>query len=347
MLKRSAKLALIALIAVAVPMAVLLVWRSQQDTGPVTTLSGETMGTNWSIRLHSNVLDADAPNWLRTDVESVLARINSRLSTWDPDSEVSRFNRFDGSDWFEVSVETRDLVRNALDISARTDGAFDVTVGPLVDLWGFGAVAVTGAPDPAEVWEVSQSVGWELIETRASPPALRKQHPEAEIDLSAIARGYTVDRLAMLMEMSGVRNYRVQLDGEWRARGVDPEGRPWAVQISTPSPESTTERRLIELDRESVATTGDHEHFVVDEGQRYSHAIDPRTGLPVQPDVASATVVHESAMMADAFATAIMVMGSARGARWAENRGIKAYIIAHDMGGFREIVTSTFPKEPR
>lgn len=311
---------------------------------PQLALDGRTMGTSWSVRIAEPPEGVDALA-LQSALEERLVAVNALMSTYDPDSQLSRFNAAPPDVWFAVDAELLEVVRAARELSEATDGAFDVTVGPLVNLWGFGPGAeVTRGEVPAdtEVAAALARTGFERLELRDEPPALRKSG-RLVVDLSAIAKGYGVDVLAELVEAAGAERWLVEIGGELRAEGLNARGLPWQVGIEVPD---TTQRGLareaIGLESGAVATSGDYRNFFTVDGVRYSHTIDPGSGRPVTHDVASVTVVHPSAMWADGWATALNVLGAERGLPIAEARGLPVSFIRYGDDGLLEVASPAF-----
>ncbi|MDE0422165.1 MAG: FAD:protein FMN transferase [Gammaproteobacteria bacterium] len=283
------------------------------------------MGTTYAIQ-------ADCPQALPGDrIDAELARIDGLMSTYDPDSELSRFNRAPTGEPMLVSREVVDVVDAAFGVAERTVGAFDATVAPLVALWGFGAEAAPRDPGPEQVAAASRSVGYQRIAHRQDPPTLEKRAP-ATLDLSGIAKGYAVDRLADVLDEAGCRAYLIEFGGEVRAFGNARGGGPWRVGVESPSGAGLVAD--VELRSGALATSGDYRQYRELDGVRVSHIIDPRTGFPVGHRLASATVVADTAMMADAYATALLVMGDVDGPAFADANGLAAIFIVRAEGGF-------------
>ena len=306
--------------------------------------SGPTMGTTYRVTLAEDPGEA-VRGELAAGIESTLVRINGRMSTYDPESELSRFNAHAGTDWYPVSNETLGVIRAAQEISALTGGAFDITVGPLVDLWGFVQPPELPPPDQ-RIADLLDRVGYGLLEVRDDPPAIRKRVPELQVDLSAIAKGYAVDAIAGLLGDAGISDYLVEIGGEIQASGANSAGQPWRIAIEKPLSEQRAAQRVIGLHDLGLATSGDYRNYFEVEGQRYSHTIDPRTGRPVRHQVASVSVLDRSAMRADALATALLAMGT-DGFAFATDHAIAALVIERSADGqFRERSTPGFPAQP-
>jgi thiamine biosynthesis lipoprotein len=314
-----------------------------RDSGhPVLSLRGETMGTTYSVQIVPPVDGLD-PESLAAQIDATLEQVNARMSTYRPDSELSRFNASASTDWFPVSAELAEVVRVALGVSQASSGAFDVTVGPLVNLWGFGpGTDRETPPTDTAIDEAKARVGWQQLAEHGEPPALRKQHPDLYVDLSAIAKGYAVDRLAELLEAAGVQDYLVEVGGELRGRGRNGRGAPWQIAIERPDTDKRAAFRIVALQDSGMATSGDYRNFFEVDGKRYSHTIDPATGRPVSHQLASVTVLDASTMLADAWATALLVLGPDRGMAAAKQLGLAVLFIEHEGDGLRVQSTEAF-----
>jgi thiamine biosynthesis lipoprotein len=311
------------------------------------TLRGDTMGTTYSVqvtRLPDGVSRVD----LQSAIEAVLDETNRIFSTYDPDSEVSRFNARQETSPVGVSVQLGSLVAVSEEIGAATGGAFDITVAPLVRAWGFGAgSAVDGAaPGPGELATLRASVGRDKLLLVDDGRALRKLVPTLQLDFDGIAPGRAVDGIAERFAALGVHDYLVEIGGEVRARGQSPAGRAWRVAVEVPLAGERKPYALVELDGLAVSTSGDYRDFRIVDGHRVSHTIDPRTGAPVTHGLASVCVVHPSAAYADAYATALMVLGPEEGLATASRLGLAALLIerAGDGKDFTERTTPAFDR---
>ncbi|MGB5606209.1 MAG: FAD:protein FMN transferase [Gammaproteobacteria bacterium] len=307
-------------------------------------ITGPTMGTYYSVKI------ADPPGQVQTTtvreiIESALDNVSRGMSTYDKTSELSRFNASRETGWIPASTELLTVLREALHISALSDGAFDVTVAPMVDLWGFGPVD-TGdrVPTEEEIRAAAASTGYTRLSIRSTPPALRKDHPDTRIDLSSIAKGYAVDVLAEQLEALGISNYLVEIGGELRGKGHNRRGEQWRIGIETPSTGKRMVYTVVAIDDIAVATSGDYRNYFEQDGRRYSHTIDPVTGRPITHKLASVTVVGRSTMQADAMATALMVLGPDKGYALAEREGLAACFIIRGAHGFTDRQTTAFSR---
>ena len=293
-------------------------------------LSGQTMGTTWSVIMLHDVEDIDTLA-LKGLLQKRLDQINSLMSTYDPASELSRFNTLASTDWFPISEDTAQVIEISQAISALSDGAFDISVGPLVEIWGFGA-AERGKKIPSEK-QVSKSlaqVGYKNIQLRRAPTAIRKQIPELQIDLSAVAKGYAVDALAEILEQRGIRNYLLETGGELKISGHRGDDSLWQIAIEEPLEGVREVAAIFPLTNTALATSGNYRNFYVEDGQRYSHTIDPVRGKPIRHKLASVTVLAMTCARADALATALMVLGEEKGRQFCEKNQIAAYFLIHE-----------------
>jgi FAD:protein FMN transferase len=302
-------------------------------------ISGPTQGTTYHIKV------ADAPatvngEQLKSDVEEALAEIDRQMSTWRTDSEVSRFNRAPAGEWFAVSPAMAEVVAAAQEISRKTAGALDVTVGPLVRLWHFGPdvkAKVGGVrqfvpPNDDAIERARKLMGYKKLEVRAKPPALRKTVAGLEIDLSSIASGYAIDDLARVLSRRGLENWLIEIGGEVRAAGRRADGQAWQVAIERPIPGKPQMQMAVPLMNAAIATAGDYQKFFEYEGRRYSHIIDPAGGRPIDHSLASVTVVADTCTAADGWDTPLLVLGPERGFEFAEKNAIAALFLARDGG---------------
>jgi len=318
------------------------------DQGPPDTtirITGSTMGTGYELKLVPEAGKIIPTDGIKIRAEQLLENINRQMSTYDPHSELSRFNRNPSIDWVPVSAELQQVIAEGLRISDLTSGAYDITVGPLVDLWGFGPEARLEQipPDPV-ILQARERVGYWRLHTREQPPALKKDRADVYTDLSSLAKGYGVDRLAELMEQNGIHNYLVSIGGDLRAKGRNGKGQPWTVAIERPVPGQRSVERLIRISDHSVSTAGDYRNFFQQNGRRYSHIIDPRTGRPVLQTLASVTVISQADMAADAIDTALMALGAEDGFRLATEHRLAAFFIVASADGqsFQERYTPEF-----
>lgn len=313
--------------------------------GPVH-LQGPAMGTTYSVTVATRPSGV-GPRALQAVIDAVIADADRTLSTWNPGSAISQFNAARGTDWIPVPEALVEVIAEAQQVSRETAGAFDVTVAPLVRLWGFGERRGPAAwPDAGAIEAARANSGFQRLELRAQPPALRKREAALELDVAGIAPGYAVDRIAAGFDALGVGDYLIELGGEIRARGHREAGGPWRVAVERPVSGERRPYAIVELDGAAVSTSGDYRDVRELEGRRISHTIDPRSGRPVDHDLASVTVIDASAARADALATALMVLGPDAGYEFARERGIAALFLVRGPGasGFYERVTASFAR---
>ena len=294
--------------------------------------SGPTMGTIYTVKVVSpepGELDLTA---LQAIVDKTLEEVNAKMSHYIDDSEITRFNEWISTEPFEVSSDMFGVLELARQIGTATDGAFDITLAPLVNAWGFGPPGrAPKTPDANEIEALLGDTGWDLLELDAASSSVRKTHGKLTADLSAIAKGYGVDQVVDALAMSGLENFMVEVGGEVRALGVNPQGRPWRIGIERPIPGTRAIDLVVPLSNLALATSGDYRNYYEIEGQRISHTIDPRTGNPITHTVASVSVVHSSCAEADAYATGLLVLGS-EGFELAEQLDLAAYFLFRDSG---------------
>lgn len=311
----------------------------------LTEFSGETMGTTYSIKFQPPAsFDAAA---VKASIAKRLDEIDERMSTYRDDSELARFNRESKVDeWFAVSQETAEIVTLALKIAEQSEGAFDPTVGPLVDLWKFGpqSGAANFAPPADDAIQAALArVGYSKLQARTDPPALKRTVEGLTVDLSAIAKGHGSDSLAEILRDAGVEHAMVEIGGEVQTISTRPDGEPWRIGVEAPTPGERKLHSVIALDGQALATSGDYRNFYEHEGHRYSHTIDPRTGRPVEHTLGSATIRSESCARADALATAFLVMGPEAGLEFANRRDVAAMLLNRTDAGVVELRSDTFP----
>jgi thiamine biosynthesis lipoprotein len=308
-------------------------------SGDVAPFAGATMGTTY----HVTVTAADAParrEAVQAAIDTVLKDVDLTLSTYREDSELARLNRNPSRDWIEVSPELWQVLQQARQVSQQTGGAFDITVAPLLEAWGFGAASIAPAavivpPTPAQIERVLRSTGHQRLELRETPvPALRRTVPGMRLTVDGIAPGHAVDRIAAALDALGHRDYLVEIGGEVRVRGARPDGGAWRIAVEAPRALAREPLLGLQLRDAAVSTSGDYRDARFDAaGRAYSHTLDPRTGRPVAGALASVTVIDPLAARADAYATALTVMGTEAGLRWATQQGVPALFVERRSDG--------------
>lgn len=307
------------------------------------TITGRTMGTTFMIKISDATLPVGTnADTLEQRINDILTEVNRQMSTYLPDSEISQFNRSRSTDWFQVSSDFASVVQQGLEISDMTGGAFDITVGPLVNLWGFGPEnRPQRVPSEEEIEQAQRLTGYGRIAVRMSPPAIKKEIPQLYCDLSAIAKGFGVDEIAGYLDNLGVQNYMAEIGGEVRAKGLNPAEQPWQIGVESPD-NPTGIDKIVSISGGALATSGDYFNYFEQDGVRYSHTIDPRTGLPITHKLASVTVIHDSCTMADGLATAINVLGPQAGFEFAQEQELAVYMIVREGDGFSSKMTAQF-----
>ncbi len=293
---------------VVVGAVVMLLLRPTQSGGvKVRVVAGSTMGTTWRVVFGAVSASYDSLGTQRA-VDSLLVSVNAVMSTYDGTSELSRFNASRSTDSIAISPSLAQVLRQARTVSVASGGHFDVTVGPLVDVWGFGSVK-RGAtvPTDAVLDSLRAFVGFEKLV--ASAAYVRKLQPGLQVDLSAIAKGYAVDRVSDLLLARGLANHLVEIGGELRARGRNRRSELFRVGIEEPDPDAIRVRMAVLLTDRALASSGNYRNFFVQDGVRYVHTLDPVTGRPVRHSLLAVSVLHDECALADAWATALMAAG--------------------------------------
>jgi thiamine biosynthesis lipoprotein len=323
---------------------VALWWR--QPEGPqgdgIWSWQGQSMGTTWSVKAVPPAAGAGREA-LGAVITEALADVNHKMSTYMPESELSRFNQNPSVAPVPIGEDLVTVLREALRLSARSGGAFDVTVGPLVNAWGFGPTDMGAPPTEAALAELRPRVGYQKLHLDEGARTLRKEHAQMYVDLSAIAKGFGVDQVARALERQGVSSYFVEVGGEVRAKGRKPDGGRWRVGIEKPDAEARGVQEVVELDGLSMATSGNYRNFYEKDGKRLSHTINPQTGAPVEHRLASVSVVHPECMVADGWATALNVLGEEEGFALALREGLPVLMLVKTpAGAFVEKATPAF-----
>ncbi len=321
--------------------------RSPATTSALAEWSGTTMGTTYTVKIVPPPSSAPDLDDLRARVEAELLAVNQAMSTYLADSEICRFNRWERPEPFPVGEGFDRVLRRARELHAATGGAFEPTLGPLIDLWGFGAAAPPlHEPDAAVLRPLLARIGMDKL--RPVDGGWRKDDPLLNLNLSAIAKGYGVDRVSELLHGAGYSNTYVEIGGEVVCRGVNASGVPWRIGIQVPDasrPEGVM--RIVPLDNRALATSGDYQNYREIDGRVAHHILDPRNGRPARHDLTSVSVLADDCMTADALATALFVMGADEGMAWVRaHEGVEALFIRRGPGGFRVEASPGFPTLP-
>ena len=321
---------------------------SRDGEGDIQQLSGYTMGTTWELQI-VDMPESPQPDVIAAEVTALLSGLDTGIfSTYAADSELSRFNRHAVAEPFMASAHLLQVLQLAQSVTALTDGAFDATVGPLVNLWGFGPTLgmQDTVPEQARIDEVLENVGSGYLEINPVASEIRKTRT-IYVDLSGIAKGYAVDQLAAYFDGLGVENYFLEIGGELKIKGTKPGGVNWVPAIEAPI---DGESRVYEIfsnrgETIAVAGSGDYRNYFEEGGVRYSHEIDPRTGRPITHNLAAAYVIAQDAATADAMATALMVAGLDAGRELAERENMAVFLIYKTAdGGFADYISSGFAR---
>ncbi len=304
--------------------------------------SGSIMGTSFSIKASQLPVRLTVEQ-LREEVKARLDAINLRMSTYLKDSELSLLNRLQSTKQQHISPELLEVLLAAEEISELSTGAFDITVAPLVNLWGFGPDMMRyQAPKAEAIQKILAKTGYTQLIVDEQDASITKKIPELSMDLSALAKGYAVDEVALVLENHDITDYLVEIGGEIRLKGVNLQGKKWRIAIEKPVINKRELERVIAISNISMATSGDYRNFFEQEGQRFSHTIDPRTGYPITHKLASVTVLSKTTMLADAWATALMVLGEEAAYDIAEQQKLAVFFIIKTDQGFTERETALF-----
>ncbi|MDO9072157.1 MAG: FAD:protein FMN transferase [Rubrivivax sp.] len=295
--------------------------------------SGQTMGSSYTVRLSGTALSPARLEALQADVQDALDAVDHRMSLYRPDSELMRFNRHAAHSPLALSRELMTVLHAGQRVAALTDGAFDITVAPLVLAWGFGPDARRGLPDAQVLQQGRAVMGHGRLRLDLANGLATKGLPGMQADLGGIAKGYGVDRAAQVLESQGATDFMVEVGGEVRTAGHNAQGRPWQIGIEEPDAAPQRARLVVPLSGQAMATSGDYRIYFEEGQRRYSHEIDPRQGEPIAHGLASVTVVAADCMQADALATALIVMGLEPGLALARQQGIAAHFIVRGADG--------------
>ena len=303
-------------------------------------LTGATMGTTYNIKY---IVADGAPTAesLHKEVDRLLDNVNKQMSTYRKSSELSRFNQYKGTESFPISPQMITVVKEAIRLNGLTGGALDVTVGPLVNLWGFGPEARPDVvPTDEELAQRRAIVGINYLHVENN--SLSKTIPDLYVDLSTIAKGWGVDVIADYVESKGINNYMVEVGGEIRMKGKNQNKTGWRIAIEKPDVNERAIQEIIEPGDMAIATSGDYRNYFERNGIRYSHIINPKTGKPINHKVVSVTALHPSCMTADGLATGIMVLGEKEGIRLANEHNLAVFMVVKTTDGFKEVASEAF-----
>jgi len=306
----------------------------------ILELTGLTMGTSYSVAAVDHSKSVDKAE-LQNAIDSSLQLVNAQMSNWDASSEISRFNASASTAPMTVSNELAAVMQAAQDVHVASEGRFDVTLGGLIDLWGFGAGQTrTTSPSEAEIAAVQGTYGHSNT-LKVAGNSLQKLQPGAEVYLSAIGKGFGVDQVARTIESFGIKDYMIEIGGDLYTAGLNPDGMPWQIGIETPVAYDRGVQQVVSVSGLGMATSGDYRNYFEQDGVRYSHILDGTTGRPVTHKTASVTVLTGNAMLADAWATAMLVLGTERGLEIANERDLAVLFIDRDLDSAQNGFIST------
>lgn len=301
------------------------------------SFSGRTMGTQYNVTLVANEVQAGL---VARQISAELSDFSDIFSTYIRTSEINQVSAAPVGEWIEVSDHMYRLLELALQVAQASDGAFDPTIRPLVDLWGFGPLQRPDAvPDATEITQALATVDWQALQLQDGQ--VRKLAP-LSLDLSAIAKGYGVDIIAEILAQAGYQRYLVEVGGEMRLQGLKPNDELWRIAIETPDSVARQAYKVVEITDIGLATSGDYRNYFEENGKRYAHTIDPRSGWPIDHQMASITVLADSSALADAWATALYIVGPERAFALAQEQGLATFMIVRQNGEFIDTMTNKF-----
>ncbi|MFU0872081.1 FAD:protein FMN transferase ApbE [Kluyvera sichuanensis] len=309
----------------------------------VTVLDGKTMGTFWRVSVVG--LDQNRAENLRQKVQTLLDGDDQLLSTWKNDSALMRFNQSQSTTPWPVSEGMADIVTESLRIGQKTQGAMDITVGPLVNLWGFGPdKQPVKTPTQAQIDAAKARTGLQnlTVINRAGQQYLQKAIPDLYVDLSTVGEGYAADHLARLMIEEGISRYLVSVGGALVSRGMNADGQPWRVAIQKPTDRENAVQAIVDINGHGISTSGSYRNYYELDGQRISHVIDPQTGRPITHKLVSVTVIAPTALEADGWDTGLMVLGTEKAQQVVREQGLAVYMIMKEGDGFTTWMSPQF-----
>lgn len=295
------------------------------------SFGGPTMGSTYSIKYVRHAGDPDSSQ-VRREVEGILGEVDRQLSTYRNDSDIERFNGLPADSCQKMPASVLELISVGEQLSAKSEGSYDLTVEPLMNLWGFGPQGREDkVPDAATLAEVMQRVGRQHLHINGDQLC---KDAAVEVDFNSIAAGYAVDTIAAKLEALGIHNYLAEATGELKAKGKKLDGSAWRIALEEPRDDQQVAERIINVDGFGVSTSGDYRNYFLQDGRRYSHTFDARTGAPVLHDLASVTVIHPSALMADGLSTLLLILGPEKAWDYAEKHDIGAFFVIRADTGF-------------
>ncbi|MGK0410755.1 MAG: thiamine biosynthesis lipoprotein [Shewanella psychromarinicola] len=318
----------------------ILLTSSCSSPDPIISLSGSTMGTTYHIKVVPNG-SLPGPQLLQAEIDMALDVVNNQMSTYRHDSELSKFNQLQVQQSVKVSADTIKVIKEGMRLYQETDGALDITLGPVINLWGFGPdKRPTTIPTQAQIDAAKAKMG--IKELSIKGLTLIKHNADLYVDLSSIAKGFGVDKIASILDKYHVSGYLVEIGGELNVKGNKANNVAWRVAVEQPTSEGQAVQQVIEPGTMSLATSGDYRNFYQENGERFSHLIDPRNGYPIKHQLASATVLHSSCMTADGYATAMMVLGTQASLTLAREKNLAVMLIEKQEQGYQVYYSDAF-----
>jgi FAD:protein FMN transferase len=311
----------------------------------IISINGKTMGTTYHVKYLDNGHGIKTLT-ISNDLNKILKNINQEMSTYIKDSNISLFNKSTSLQWQSIPADFFRVLEHALDVAKKTNGIFDPTIGPLVNIWGFGPDGNRQVPSTELIELTKKRVGYHYIELKKSPFMIKKSNPSVYLDLSASAKGFGVDTVSLHLRKLGLENHMVEIGGEVRAAGTK-NGEAWRIGIESPGQSFKMAKKIVQLKNKALATSGSYRNYFNSKGIKYSHAIDFKTGKPVEHSLASVSVISAKGCMdADSWATAFMVMGPVKGLKLAKKLKMAVFFIykkaAQDDKDFIEAMTPEF-----
>lgn len=313
------------------------------STSAATVLEGKTMGTFWRVSVIN--LDNEKSEALRKKVQAQLDADDMLLSTWKNDSALMQFNHSASLSPWPVSEAMADIVTESLRVGAKTQGAMDITVGPLVNLWGFGPdKQPVKTPDQAQIEAAKARTGLQHLKVinQSGSQYLQKDITGLFVDLSTVGEGYAADHLARLMEHEGISRYLVSVGGALVSRGMNADGKPWRVAIQKPTDRENAVQAIVDINGHGISTSGSYRNYYELDGKRISHVIDPQTGRPIEHKLVSVTVIAPTALEADAWDTGLMVLGTEKAKQVVREQGLAVYMIFKEGDSFKTWTSPQF-----
>lgn len=316
---------------------------AKSETAAATVLEGKTMGTFW--RVSAIDLSAARAEELRGKIQAQLDGDDQLMSTYKNDSALMRFNQSKSTSPWPVSEAMADIVTESLRVGYKTNGAMDITVGPLVNLWGFGPnKQPVKTPDQAQIDDARAKTGLQHLSVinQSGQQYLQKDIPDLFVDLSTVGEGYAADHLARLMAEEGISRYLVSVGGALVSRGMNASNKPWRVAIQKPTDEQNAVQAILDINGHGISTSGSYRNYYELDGKRISHVIDPQTGRPITHNLVSVTVISPTALEADAWDTGLMVLGTEKAKEVVRQQGLAVYMITREGEGFKTWMSPQF-----